>query len=159
MRHDILYSGLVLIATAAVLFYVAFTDLRHYRISNELITVLGVLFLIHSLVSGRWASLHWNIGFALLMFVFMIVLYARGLMGGGDVKLLTIAFLWVGIGCALPFAVLLLVFAGVHAIAGKLGWIATQISDQDGRQRIPFAPSIASALIGVFMLGCLAPAP
>jgi prepilin peptidase CpaA len=80
-------------------------------------------------------------------------------MGGGDVKLLTVAFLWVGIGCALPFAVLLLLFAGMHVIATKLGWAETRQADDDERKRIPFAPSVAAALIGVFMLGCLAPVP
>jgi len=152
-------SQLVLIATAAVLFYVAHNDLRHYKIRNELIGALGVLFFIHAFVSGRWVSAHWNIAFAFVMFIVMIVLYSRGLMGGGDVKLLTVAFLWVGIGCALPFAVLLLVFAGLHVIATKLGWADTRRGDDDERKRIPFAPSVAAALIGVFLLGCLAPMP
>jgi len=150
---------LVLIATAAVLFYVAHIDLRHYKIGNELIGALAVLFVIHALVSGRWVSVHWNIVFASMMFVVMLIAYSRGLMGGGDVKLLTVAFLWVGIGCALPFAVLLLVFAGLHVLATRLGWADTRRSDDDERKRIPFAPSIAAALIGVLMLGCLAPAP
>src|SRR5215470_15857629 len=149
-------SELVLIATAAVLFYVAHNDLRHYKIGNELIGALAVLFVIHALVSGRWVSVHWNIVFASMMFVVMLIAYSRGLMGGGDVKLLTVAFLWVGIGCALPFAVLLLVFAGLHVLATKLGWADTRRSDDDERKRIPFAPAVAAALIGVFMLGCLA---
>jgi Flp pilus assembly protein protease CpaA len=75
--------------------------------------------------------------------------------------LLSVAFLWTGLDCALPFAILLLLFAGIHAIAVKLGWARVQEveqgTDNDGRKRIPFAPSIAAALIGVFMLGCLAP--
>jgi prepilin peptidase CpaA len=157
MAPDFFYSELVLIVTAAVLFYVAVNDLRRYKIRNELIVVLGALFCIHAFVSGRWVNAHWNIAFALLMFIIMLFLYSRRLMGGGDVKLLSVAFLWVGIGCALPFAALLLVFAGIHAIAAKLGWAESQRADQDDRKRIPFAPSIATALIGVFMLGCLAP--
>jgi len=139
------------------LFYVAHNDLRHYKIGNELIGALAVLFVIHALVSGRWVSVHWNIVFASMMFVVMLIAYSRGLMGGGDVKLLTVAFLWVGIGCALPFAVLLLVFAGLHVLATRLGWADTRRSDDDERKRIPFAPAVAAALIGVFMLGCLAP--
>jgi prepilin peptidase CpaA len=150
-------SELVLIMTAAVLFYVARNDLRHYQIRNGLIVVLAALFFVHALVSGRWVSAHWNIVFALLMFIVMFFLYWCHLMGGGDVKLLGVAFLWVGIGCALPFALLLLLFAVVHTISAELGWAETQRLDNDERKRIPFAPSIAAALIGVFMLGCLAP--
>ena len=145
--------------TAAVLFYVARTDLRHYKIRNDLIAALAALFFIHALVSGRWVSVHWHIAFAFFMFLGMLILYSRHLMGGGDVKLLTVAFLWVGLGCALPFAMLLLLFAGMHVITTKLGWASTRRTDDDERKRIPFAPSIAAALIGVFMLGCLAPVP
>jgi prepilin peptidase CpaA len=156
---DLYSSELVLIVTAAVLFYMAHNDLRHYKIRNDLIIVLALLFFVHALVSGRWVDAHWNIVFALLMFFVMLFLYSRHLMGGGDVKLLSVAFLWVGIRCAFPFAVLLLVFSAIHVIAAKLGWAVTQRADNDGRERIPFGPSIAAALIGVFMLGCLAPLP
>jgi prepilin peptidase CpaA len=148
---------MVLIVTGALLFYVAYNDLRHYKIRNELIIALAVLFIIHAVVSGRWTSAQWNIAFAAVMFLAMLLLYARRLMGGGDVKLLGVVFLWVGIDCALPFAVLLLAFAGVHALAARLGWVEVQRASNDARPRIPFAPSIAAALIGVFMLGCLAP--
>jgi prepilin peptidase CpaA len=157
MASSRLASETVLIVTAAVLFYVAFNDLRHYKIRNDLIIVLAGLFFVHSLVSGEWTGVYWNIAFALLMFIAMIVLYSRHLMGGGDVKLLGVAFLWVGIDCALPFAILLLAFAGLHAAAAKLGWVGVRCADDDERKRIPFAPSIAAALIGVFMLGCLTP--
>jgi prepilin peptidase CpaA len=148
---------MVLIVTGALLFYVAYNDLRHYKIRNELIIALAVLFIIHAAVSGRWTSAQWNVAFAAVMFLAMLLLYSRRLMGGGDVKLLGVVFLWVGIDCALPFAVLLLAFAGVHALAARLGWAEVQRASNDARPRIPFAPSIAAALIGVFMLGCLAP--
>jgi prepilin peptidase CpaA len=150
---------MALIVTGALLFYVAYNDLRHYKIRNELIIALAALFVIHAVVSGRWVGAQWNVAFAALMFVAMLLLYARRLMGGGDVKLLGVAFLWVGIDCALPFAALLLAFAGVHALAARLGWAEVQRASNDARPRIPFAPSIAAALIGVFMLGCLAPRP
>jgi prepilin peptidase CpaA len=161
MTSDLLASEMVLTLTAAVLFYVAYNDLQHFKIRNELILVLAGLFFAHAFVSGRWVNVQWNLAFSLLMFVAMLVLYSRRLMGGGDVKLLSVAFLWTGLDCALPFAILLLLFAGIHAIAVKLGWARVQEveqdTDNDGRKRIPFAPSIAAALIGVFMLGCLAP--
>jgi hypothetical protein len=41
-----------------------------------------------------------------------------------------------------------------HTAAAKLGWVAVRRGD-DGAVRIAFEPSIAAALIGVFMLGCL----
>ena len=37
------------------------------------------------------------------MFFVMMFFYAQNWLGGGDVKILTVAFLWVGIRYALPF--------------------------------------------------------
>ncbi|MBV8513138.1 MAG: hypothetical protein JO289_23480 [Xanthobacteraceae bacterium] len=69
-------------------------------------------------------------------------------------KLAAVAFLWTGIDCALVFALFLLGFAVMHAAAAKLGWVGVRHSDS-GAMRIAFAPSIAAALVSVFLLGCL----
>ena len=144
----------VLLVTAGLLLYGAVKDLRDYSISNAFVFVLGGLFVLHAVLSGRWVILHENVAFALLMFVVLLVCYARGWMGGGDVKLLTVACLWVGIRCALPFSLLLLLFATLHTAAIKLNW--TQGRREGGRIKIAFAPSISAALIGSFATGCLA---
>jgi prepilin peptidase CpaA len=148
-------SHVVLVITAAVLFYVALTDLKHFKIRNEVILVLAGLFVVHALLSGRWVSAHWNLAFAAVMFGVMLYFYAQNLMGGGDVKILTVGFLWVGFSCAFPFAVLLAVFAAVHVVAAKLGW--SEIQQVGDKRRIPLAPSVAAALILCFILGCLQP--
>jgi Flp pilus assembly protein protease CpaA len=72
----------VLLITAAFLLYGSVKDLRDYSISNVFILVLGGLFILHALLSGRWVTLHENVAFALLMFVLLMVCYARGWMGG-----------------------------------------------------------------------------
>ena len=148
-------SQVVLVLTAATLFYVALTDLKHYKIRNEVILVLTALFFLHVVLSGRWTILHWNLGFAALLFLIMLYFYSMKLMGGGDLKLLTVALLWVGPFCALPFALFLLLFAGVHIVAVKFKLAKAQLAD--GRTTLAFAPSIAAALICVFMVGCLQP--
>jgi prepilin peptidase CpaA len=158
MIHNANVSYLILVITAAVLFYAALTDLKHYKIRNDVVLVLVVLFFVHTFVSGRWASIPWNLGFAAFILVVLVYFYSQKLVGGGDVKLLTVALLWVGVDCALPFAILLLVFASIHTLAARLGWAGTQRLAEDDRKRIAFAPSIAAALISTFMLGCLAPA-
>jgi prepilin peptidase CpaA len=145
----------VLILTGAMLFYVAIVDLRHYKIRNEVILVLGALFFLHAFLSGRWTSMYWNIGFAALLFLIMLYYYSKNLMGGGDLKLLTVALLWVGPFCALPFAAFLLLFVGIHILAVKLKLSGAQTAN--GQTRLAFAPSIAAALIGVFVVGCLRP--
>ena len=149
-------SHILLVLTGALLLYIAVTDLREFKIRNELVISLAVLYFVHAAMSGRWVSMHWNIGFALLMFALMLYAYSQRLLGGGDLKLLAVAFLWTGPRCALPFAIFLLVFAGAHALAGKYGWVNVQEAE-DGRKRIPFGPSVAGALIVVFALGCVGP--
>jgi prepilin peptidase CpaA len=148
-------SYLVLVITAGVLFYAAATDLRAFRIPNEAVLVLAALFFVHAALSGRWVELHWNVAFAAIASLVMLGCYAQGLMGGGDLKLLAAAFLWTGIGCVLPFLIIMAVAALMHAGAAKLGWL--QVQTAGGRMKIALAPSIAAGLIGIFMLGCLAP--
>jgi prepilin peptidase CpaA len=146
-------SQTVLVLTAAVLFYAAFTDLKHYKIRNEVILVLAGLFLLYVIITNSWTTLVWNFGFAALLFLLMLYFYSMRLMGGGDLKLLTVAFLWVGPFCAVPFAVFLLFFAGIHSLAAKLKFVETRAEGK--HSAIAFAPSIAAALISVFMVGCL----
>jgi len=148
-------SHVVLVITAGVLFYVGLTDFKYFKIRNELVLVLVGLFILYALLSGRWISAHWNLGFAALMFGIMLYFYAQNAMGGGDLKILTVAFLWVGVGCALPFAVLLAVCAALHMAAAKFGW--AEVQEVGGRKRIPLAPSVAAAMIVCFLLGCLQP--
>src|SRR5471030_944493 len=128
----------VLIITAAVLFYVALADFKHYKIRNEVVLILAGLFFVHAVLSGRWTSLHWNLGFAALLFAIMLYYYSMKLMGGGDLKLLTVAFLWVGPFCALPFALFLLVFICIHIIAVKLKLVEARVAS--GLNWLPFAP-------------------
>jgi prepilin peptidase CpaA len=156
MAYSAVLAHTVLVITAAVLFYAAWTDLKHYKIRNELIIVLIILFFIHAVVSGRWVTIYWNFAIAFLVFLLTLIFYSRKTVGGGDIKLLTVAYLWAGYTCMLPFTILLLLFAIVHAGAVKFGLVNAIGADS---RRIPFAPTIAAALIGVFLIGCLEPSP
>jgi prepilin peptidase CpaA len=159
MTDTSLLADAVLVLTAAILFYAAFTDLKHFVIRNELIVMVGLLFFAHVALVGRWASVPGHIGLALAIFVLLLLCYAQRWVGGGDVKLLTVAFLWVGFDNAFVFSLLLCVFAVLHALiarfaGAKAGQVeASDVEASEGRTRIAFAPSIAAALIGVFMLG------
>lgn len=151
--HSYVLSQTVLILTAAVLFYVAFNDLKHYKIRNELILVIAGLYVVYAIISGTWRTAYWNIGFASLLFFVMLYFYSMKFMGGGDLKLLTVAFLWVGPFSALPFAVFLLFFASIYSLAAKLNLVDIQM--RGGRKMVAFGPSIAAALITVFIFGSI----
>lgn len=116
--------------------------------------MLGGLFVVYALIAGQKSDLKWDVLFALIMFLALLAVYALGWMGGGDVKLLAVAFLWVGLSGAATFSILLAIFSGAHGIAAKLGWIGSKLTDT-GRRRIPFGPSIACAVIGTFFVRAL----
>ncbi|WP_409192569.1 prepilin peptidase [Bradyrhizobium sp. RDM4] len=148
------WAYFVLVVTSAVLLQAAWTDLREFKIRNDLILALAGLFVLYALLTGHWVVLRWDLAFAALMSVVLLALYGTGWMGGGDVKILMVAFLWTGLSGALPFAVLLALFSILHSLAAKFGWVKSQVND-GGRRRIPFAPSVAGALISTFMLRAL----
>ena len=144
-------ANAVLIATAIVLFYAAMTDLREFKIRNNLVLALAGLYGLYAALSGQWVTAHWNVALAVVMFLVLMVFYAQNWLGGGDVKILTVGFLWVGFRHALPFTLFLLIFAVGHVVmAHKFAWV--NVRRAEGRTSIPFAPAVAAALIGVFAL-------
>jgi hypothetical protein len=86
----------ILALTAVTLFWVALTDLREFKVRNEFVAILAGLFVAHALSSGAWVSMQWNFAFALLMLAAGAYAYSLQQIGGGDLKLLAVAFLWTG---------------------------------------------------------------
>ena len=145
----------ILALTAVTLFWVALTDLREFKVRNEFVAILAGLYLAHALSSGAWVSMQWNFAFAFLMLAAGMYAYSLQQIGGGDLKLLAVAFLWTGPWFAAPFVLLLLVFTGVYYVAARLGFAAAK--ETAAGLRIPLAPSLAGALIGALALGFVAP--
>jgi prepilin peptidase CpaA len=145
----------ILVLTAATLFWVALTDLREFKVRNEFVAILAGLFVIHALCSGAWASMQWNFAFALLMLLGGAYAYSLQQIGGGDLKLLAVAFLWTGPWFAAPFVILLLIFTGAYYVAARLGFAPAKPTVAG--LRIPLAPPLAGALIGALALGLIAP--
>jgi prepilin peptidase CpaA len=150
-----LLSLWILVLTAATLFWVALTDLREFKVRNELIAVLAALYLVYAFCSGAWVSMEWNLAFAVLMLLGGTYAYSLRQIGGGDLKLLAVAFLWTGPRFAAPLAILLLIFTGAYYVVARLGFAAAQRTEAG--LRIPLAPSLAGALIGALALGFIPP--
>ena len=155
MQFANVYTVLVDVMTAATLLYISFNDLKRYKVRNDVIILLFILYIIHNILVNSWTGVLIDIGFATIMFAIMLAFYAYNLMGGGDVKLLTVALLWAGHLFALPFAILLLIFIVVHVTAVQFGWAGGRLAG-DGL-RIPLAPAIAGALIGTIVLAHVQP--
>lgn len=93
---DTIHYGL-LIALAIALVVAAFTDIRSRQISNWLngAIALGAPLFWWSSGLALWPDIAMQLGVAVAAFAVFAGLFALKMMGGGDVKLLTVLALWV----------------------------------------------------------------
>jgi Flp pilus assembly protein protease CpaA len=148
------YKFYLEVATVVVLLYAAVVDFLTFKIRNSIVLLLFVLYLLFALTTRAWSDIFWNFVLAAFIFVVLIPFYAKHAVGGGDVKFITVVCLWLEPHCALFFSAFLLLFIVLHLIAARIGWARTQVL-AGSKAAIPYAPSVAGALIGVIVLGCL----
>lgn len=153
LLHGGEYKFYVEATTVAVLFYVAMTDFLTFKIRNDVVLLLLVLYVLFAFVTRSRLEVVMDILLAIIVFAVLLWFYTQGVVGGGDVKFVTIVCLWVGTHCGLLFAMLLLALGGLHLLAAKMGLVRTK--PIAGRVSIPYAPSVAGALIGTIVSGCL----
>src|SRR5580704_9737776 len=94
------YKFYIEIAAVAVLLYVGFTDFRTFKNRNDVLLLLVVLYVLLAIVSRPWIEIIENIILAIIIFTMLLWFFAQKTIGGGDVKLLSVACLWVGVHCA-----------------------------------------------------------
>lgn len=141
--------------------FAAISDALHMRIPNTLILYFLVGFAITvGLIQPGWAELATHAAVGAVIMAIGAILFARGWMGGGDVKLLAVTGLWLG-PAATPALLLLTALAGglltltmiacralgAHRLAG--GKIAAL---HDPMGRVPYGIAIAAAAIAVVIL-------
>jgi Flp pilus assembly protein protease CpaA len=147
------YKFYLEVTAVVVLLYAAVIDFLTFKIRNSIVLLLFVLYLLFALATRAWSDICWNFILAAFIFVVLIPFYAKHAVGGGDVKFITVVCLWLEPHCALFFSALLLLFIVLHLIAARIGWARTQVLA--GSKAISYAPSVAGALIGVIVFGCL----
>lgn len=149
-------------AYPSVLAYAVFSDCRRLIIPNWTSIVIAAAFLPAAMASGLGFSMTaWHYGVGAGLFAAGLFLFAWGLMGGGDVKLLAATGVWVGWTDLWPFIFLTAVLGGVLAIciyfAGKLlktfpflASIAWMKEDGGKKQPIPYGVAIGLAALIMF---------
>lgn len=142
-----------IVAVAALLCVVAAAvdDVRRYAIADAWPIAISGLFAVHSLFvsPGSWPS---HLAGPALVFAVGLIGFARGYVGGGDVKLLTAIAAWTGLaglpdlllGTAVAggLLALALIVARSSTLAGK-GW---RMFDRDAP--VPYAVAIAAGTFG-----------
>jgi prepilin peptidase CpaA len=105
---------------AAPLLVAAAWDLATFRIPNTLNLIYLALFPIAALLSPAPVDWLWHLAAFGLVFVLGIAVFAFGLFGGGDVKLLIVAALWLGWHNLLEMAIWVSLAGGAVALLAVL---------------------------------------
>jgi prepilin peptidase CpaA len=108
---------IVLYCFAGLLAWASYEDARDYLIPNRICGAVVALFPIYVLTTGHWSILWPSLLVALGVFVVGFMLFSRGLLGGGDVKLMAAVALWAGPDLALPFVFITGVAGGLLSLA------------------------------------------
>lgn len=98
-------ATIVLLAAAAV------SDITRYRIPNTIVYAIVAAFAVGAIANFAWPAIVWPVLAGVAMFLLGAGLFAFGLFGGGDVKLVAAMALWTGFA-DLPRFLLIMGFAG-----------------------------------------------
>jgi prepilin peptidase CpaA len=117
-------SRVAVLTAIGVLALIAYHDLRRRRIPNELSVAVASLGLIRMMLTGDPAAAGCTLAVAVATFATTFLLFWRGVIGGGDAKLIPGVALLVGYRELLAFLFLMSLLGGVLALAvfarGKL---------------------------------------
>tara|TARA_R110000744_G_scaffold333223_1_gene438624 strand:+ start:186 stop:680 length:495 start_codon:yes stop_codon:yes gene_type:complete len=78
--------------------YVAFTDMREMRITNQAVIVLTAVFVVVGLVALPFDQYLWRLAQLVIVLVVTIALNAAGVMGAGDSKFIAAAAPFIAMG-------------------------------------------------------------
>jgi Flp pilus assembly protein protease CpaA len=106
------FGGLLTLLVLAAL-----TDLRERRIPNWLTASTAALYPVYLVLSPVPTGWLGALGLALLIGVIGLALFARQLIGGGDVKLIAAISLWAGLEHFAVFALVTTLTGGAMALA------------------------------------------
>lgn len=156
--------NLVLAAFTALMAMAALEDFRRYAIPNWLTLSVCVLWPAFAVPGAPLSVVLSALGCALAVFAVGAVLFARGYVGGGDVKLLAVAVLWAGaantpglliltglLGGVL--ALILLSPLGTYLFTGARGWLDPPQAPEGSKAGppVPYGIAIAAAALIVIL--------
>jgi prepilin peptidase CpaA len=116
MAYSVLMSGIKL-AYVFCLCYAIVSDFKALIIPNWVPLALVSAFAVFAVTHLGWRNISAHVAIALLVFVVATAFFMARWMGGGDVKLLTAATLWMGPEHAAPFTFLMAVLGALMAVS------------------------------------------
>lgn len=147
--------GFALFVSSAALVWAAVSDVRYYQIPNGASAAVAGAFLLMAAFM-RASFLFGGLAVGVGVFAVCTVLFARRMIGGGDVKLMTAVGFWCGPALLTQFALVTslagaaLAVVMLSPIARRLpappcdGWVPVDPGAGVMRQPVPFAVAIAA---------------
>jgi prepilin peptidase CpaA len=144
----------LLIALAIALVFAAFTDMKRRQIDNWLnaAIALGAPLFWWSSGLSLWPEVAIQLGVALAAFAVFAGLFALKMMGGGDVKLLTVLALWVSPAHFLQLLLVMALAGGALTIIMAAWHIMRRERD---KLKIPYGVAIAFGGLWVLAINYL----
>lgn len=139
----------LLAGLAIALVFAAFTDIRSRQISNRLNLAIALAAPLFWWASGLslWPGVALQLGVALAAFAVFAGLFAAGMMGGGDVKLLTALALWIEPTHFLQLLIIMAFAGGVLTVVmGSVHFLRRQ------KERLAIPYGVAIAFGGLWVL-------
>lgn len=135
---------------SVLLIAAAVTDLRTRIISNRLNLAIAALAPLWWLACGLpvWPAMAVQLLAGIVIFALFAALFAFGLMGGGDVKLLGALALWFPWQATLSLIVLMAILGGVVTIVTVAHH---RLTNRLGQPEIPYG--VAISLAALWLLG------
>jgi prepilin peptidase CpaA len=142
--------------------YGVVSDVRRLIIPNGTCILIAVMFLPTALLSGmEFSAVAWHYAVGAGLLVVAIGLFFRGLIGGGDAKLLAAAGIWTGPGDLWAYIGLVAVLGGILAVVilmaqkfrnsipilGAIPWLG---GDAPDAQPTPYGVAIGLAAVYLF---------
>jgi prepilin peptidase CpaA len=145
---------LVLVLGICIFAVVAYGDIRTRRIPNEFVVAILALAAFRIALVGDPSAALYTLAAGLALFTATFLLFWRGLLGGGDVKLMTATGLLIGYHDLFQFLFVMSVSGALVALAvvsrdrlGRRAATAPAPEDQDppARLTVPYGVAIAAA--------------
>jgi len=140
-------SKLILLPTIALFAVIAYGDIKSLRIPNWLCAAVAILGVLRLAMNGDSVAACATVAIAVAIFLVTLVLFHRGIMGGGDAKLLVATVLLVGYHDLLPFL-------AVMSIGGALLALVVLVRhafEPTRPKAVPYGVAISSAAVVILL--------
>jgi prepilin peptidase CpaA len=134
----------LLAALSVVLLYAIYTDLKERTIDDWFNLGIALAAPLYWWASGLslWPDMAIQLGFGLVIIAIFLGVFALGMMGGGDVKLLGALALWLP---PMPFFGLLIVMSIIGGVLTIFFLIRHKLAKLAGQPEIPYGVAISLA--------------